>query len=322
MATKPTARNEWIFGALATELPDKATLVKDAFLTMLNRTTRMFKYKNLPETIPQKDLETYIQVGGYAIVSRAPDGKLYTFTGGLGGEPDVYYLPTIATVANPALKFSENFKIDENCVVIRNDNYYQGLRPILNKYAILMTEGEISLKYAMLNARVPSLIQADNDNTHKSAEEFFKKIREGSDYGIIASQEFFDGIRAQSFYTSTYIKDIIEAIQYVKGTMFNEIGLSAQFSMKREAINEAEASMNEDILFPLIDTMLECRKEGVRRVNEMFGTNIFVELDSVWEDKEKLEDIRLETAEGGVDNEVDRDTDTNAAITDSAEAGE
>lgn len=322
MSTEVKNRNEWIFGCIKDPLKDKKYLLQLVILQMLNKSTRIFKYENLPKTILEKDLETQLQVGGFCIWKQV-DGELYTFSGGLGGEPNPYYLPTLAIIANPALRYNASLKIDKECVVMLNDNYYQGLMPLFNKYGSLLVEAEISLKYAILNARVPSLIQADNDSTYKSAQEFFKKIVDGEDYGIISSKEFFDGIRSHDFYKEAYIKDLIEAIQYIKGSWYNEIGLNAAFNMKREAINEAEATLNEDILYPNIDTMLKCRQDAIKKVNEMYGTNITVRLDSIWDMNREKDDLSLEQKEadveatlkedsgekGGAEDETDRDTD-------------
>lgn len=300
MSTNVQSRNEWIFGNIRNPLEDKQYMLKHAVLQMLNKTTRMFKYTNLPESIPVKDLETQLQVGGFAIFKEV-DGKLYSFTGGLGGKPNPYYLPTIATVANPALNYSKNLLIDEDCVVMLNDHFYQGLMPLFSKYGNLLVEAELSLKYAIINARVPALIEADNDSTYKSAEHFFEKVVNGEGYGIISSKEFFDGIRSHDFYKQAYIKDLIESIQYIKGSWYNEIGLNAAFNMKREAINEAEATLNEDILYPTVDTMLECRKIALEKVNKMFGYNISVELDSVWEQNRKQEALTFDKEEAEIE---------------------
>lgn len=317
MATILTNRNEWIFGECKNVLDDKQALLRQHITQMLNRTTRIFKYENLPKTIPVKDLETQLQVGGFAIWKEVK-GDLYTFIGGLGGELNPYYLPTIAVIANPALRYNASLKIDEECVVMLNDHYYQGLMPMFNKYGSLITEAEISLKFAVLNARVPALVQADNDGTYKSAQEFFKKVVEGKEYGIISSNEFFDGVKSQDFYKVPYIKDLIESIQYIKGSWYNEIGLNATFNMKREAINEAESNIDDDILYPTIDTMLECRQQALEKVNAMFGTNIKVSFDGIWRtnrEKVKLE-LKREEAKVNItkneekpENEADRNPD-------------
>ena len=269
---------------------------------MLNKSIRIFKYKNLPETIPQKDLETILQVSGCVTIGKANDGKLYAFSAGLGGEPNPYYLPTLAIVTNPALRLSKTWTIDKDCVVMLNDTYYQGLMPLYSKYARLLAEAEISLKYAIINARVPALVQADNDSTYESAVEFFNKIVAGKEYGVVGSKTFFEGIKTQDYYKQPYIKDLIEAIQYIKGSWYNEIGLQATFNMKREAINETEATLNEDTLYPTVDTMLECRKIGVDKINAMFGTDIEVELDSVWKQNREQEDLTLKKKQAEVDN--------------------
>lgn len=299
-------------------MEDKDYLVKMAVTNMLNRSVRIFKYNGLPDTIPQKDLELILQVNGSATWARDKDNKLYVFAAGLGGEPNPYYLPTLAVVANPALRLSKTFTIDKDCVVMLNDTMYQGLMPMFSKYAHLLAEAELSLKYAIINARVPALVQADNDGTYESAVEFFKKIVEGKEYGIISSKEFFDGIKTQDYYRQAYIKDLIESIQYIKGSWYSEIGLNAAFNMKREAINEAEASLNEDVLYPTIDTMLECRKIALDKINAMFGTNITVELDSIWKFNREHDELSIDVQKAeleqneekdGEDIETDRNTD-------------
>lgn len=294
-------RNNWIIGKCNNILQDKEKMLQALTFQMLNKTTKIFRYDNLPDTIEEKDLETLLQVNGFAIWHKVDD-KLYVFTGGLGGEPNVYYLPTIATVANPALNYSKNLKIGEECVVMQNDYYYQGLMPLFNKYGNLLVEAELSLKYAILNARIPALIQADNENSLRSAQDFIQKVIDGKDYGIISNKEFFDGVRTQDFHKSSSIKDLIEAIQYIKGSWYNEMGLNAAFNMKREAINEAEATLNEDILYPTLDTMLECRRIALEKVNEMYGTNITVDFDSVWKQNREQEALALEMEEAEIES--------------------
>lgn len=285
-------------------MTDRETLIHNQIVYMLNRTTRMIKYNNLPDTIPQKDYALLCQVNGFAVIKEV-EGNLYAFYAGLGGRPNVYYLPTIATVANPALNYNANLKIDEDCVVILNDSLYQGLMPMLHKYASLIVDAEISLRYSILNARIPKLIQADNDNAYKSAMNFLDKIEKGSAYGIITTdafqQDIVKGLEAIDYSTQQTIKDVIEALQYLKGSMYNELGLKAAFNMKREAINEAEASLNDNILYPLIDDMLEQQRIGWDKVNRMYGTNVSVEFESVWEMNREEDALHMSQLEAEVE---------------------
>ena len=57
--------------------------------------------------------------------------------------------------------------------------------------------------------------------------------------------------------------------------------------MKREALGADEVQLNIKALLPLAQNMLECRKEGVKAINEKYGTNITVDFKSVWKDTEE-----------------------------------
>ena len=68
---------------------NKASNILNQNNYMLAKTLSMFEWENLPETIPYKEIERLLQTKGYAFVTKV-NGELYAFTGGLGGEPDVY----------------------------------------------------------------------------------------------------------------------------------------------------------------------------------------------------------------------------------------
>lgn len=286
---------------------DKKKLIDAYIRYFLTRTQSMFKWEGLPETLPQKWLEYYLQVNGNAFITKV-DGNLYAFTGGIGGEPNAYYIPTLYTVANPALNISKSYKIDVDGVLCYNDAANIGLIPMLNKYAALMAENVISLKMATITARATSVISASDDNTKRSAEEYARKLVDG-EIAIVGESAFFDGIKVQPTRQAgaTAITDLIELQQYLKASLYNEIGLQANYNMKREAINSNESQMNNDALVPLIDEMLTERQNAVNKINEMFETNISVSLASAWEDNEKEEQAalynQLDNNEGGEEND-------------------
>lgn len=254
---------------------------------MLARTQSMFKYDGLPDSIPQRMLEMYLQKNGNCFIAKV-DGNLYAFTGGLGGEPNAYYQPTIYTVANPFLKLSKNYEIDVDGVLMLNDSLLMGLMPMLNKYASLMTENVLTIRTATILLRLIGLLSASDDKTKKSADKFIEDLEKGK-ISAIAESAFFDGIKLQSNSNSnsSYLQQFIELQQYLKASLFNELGLNANYNMKREAIGGNEAALNEDFLLPLCDDMLKCRRNALEKVNAMFGTEITVDFDSSWKINEK-----------------------------------
>lgn len=281
-------RADWLFETdMCDILTDKKALAKSYFKYMLSQTLEMFEYDGLPETIPQKEIEILHQVNGRCIWTKVDD-KLYVFFGGLGGELDEYYHPTRAIVSNPWLKFNKDMRIDEDCIVTFNTKIREPLTPMFNKYSMLLAECDISLRFATINARLPAILSADDDNTRDSAEKVINDIWDGSKFGIVATRKIAelnkDGLMSSEFASRSQsnIKDLIELRQYTKSSWYMELGIQSNYNMKRESLNSSETTMDESVLLPLIDDMLKSREDGLKQVNEKYGTNITVKLSSSW----------------------------------------
>ena len=273
-------RSNWSFDVCGQDLSlDKLTeyYIKDTLI----RTQKMFKYSDLPKTIPKEQLELLLQRNGYAVITKV-NGDLYAFYGGLGGEPNEYYLPTIATVANPALKFSKSMVIDKECIVIKNDVMFMGLMPLIQSTSYLLAQADISFKYALINGRLKAIVTAPNDEVKTSLDEMFKQIEKGSSLKVVVDDDLMNELKVSPYGSNDNGIDIIELKQYIIGSFYQKLGIQSNFNMKREALNSAESALNDDILYPLIDEMLEQRQEGVKKINELYGTNISVELSSIW----------------------------------------
>lgn len=298
------------FGCGKYEFQEKEQCIRNYVIYMLDRTQRMFEYTGLPDTIPKRMLELQLQVNGFSCIAEH-NGELYAYWGGLGGEPDVYYRPTICVVANPAQKLSKQFRIDEECVIIRNDAFLYGMMPLFRRYASAMVENDLSFMMASINSRIQALITAPDDATRAAGEKFLEDIVVGK-LGVIASNEFLDGLKAQPVQGSMRtFTDLIEYQQYLKASWYNEIGLNANYNMKREKLSTTESQMNNDALLPLVDDMLEQRRLGVERINEMFGTNISVDFASSW--KKLIEEFESNQLDSGGDiDEVGTDGEDSA----------
>lgn len=255
----------------------------------LARCMSMFAYKNLPETIPHEVFDRLTIVNGISCITKGTDGKLYTFGGNLGGVQDVYYRPTKFIIANPHLKdgfYKECIVLGDephDGVLMRNDTEWIGLMPMIARYSYLLAENTITLRMADVNLRILALLTAPTDKEKVAAEEYLRKIDNG-EMGVISQQPFFDGVKMQNppSNNGSYLTQFIELHQYLTGSFYNEIGLLANYNMKREAIGTGETTLNQDMLLPLCENMLKCRREDMNRVNEMFGTNIEVDFSSSW----------------------------------------
>ena len=263
-------------------LLDKDRLIRYYTNKMLITTQSMFKYENLPKTIPRKDLELILQVNGYAVFTRVND-ELYALYGGLGGEYNAYYMPTQATVSNPYLNYSAVLNDGVDCIIVKNDSLYNGLLDTIGLYATLLAEIDLSIQWGTINHRIENILTADNDNANESGKEFFKKIVKGEEYGLISTNAFFEGVRNVINSQHASLVELIELHNYVESTFYMSLGIASNWNNKREALSKNEINADNDMLIPFIEDMRRTRQEDIERVNQLYGTNITVSLDSVWE---------------------------------------
>lgn len=304
---------------------EKDRNTRSQVMYMLDRSLLMFKYHGLPESLPPIELERLLQSNGFAGVTEV-EGELYAFYGGLGGEQDVYGRPTTLVVSNPALNYNETLEIEKDVVLMRNDSMMLGLMPTFAKYSSLLNENEVSMTLASISQRVNNLISVADDNTASSADKYLKQLEEGK-LGYIFESKLFDSLQTNPMNSSggSSITELIELQQYLKASMYNEIGLNANYNMKRERLNSSEVEMNSDNLYPFVDNMLEHRRIALDEINEKFGYEITVEFNSSWDyrinqgesiDNEYLQQADTESEElgesdeFGTDNELFEDTES------------
>lgn len=302
------------------DFDDKDLSIRQYVNQMLKRTMSMFDYENLPDTMPKWAIEVGLQLNGVMGVIEH-EGDIYCLVGNWGGEPNAYYMPQDFIIANPYLKLSKTYKIDTDCVLWRNDSLFEGMAPLYSRYAQLMVENVISLRMADINARIPSIIESLDDKTKAAGEKYIQDVIKGK-MSVFASTKFVEALRTQPYNVGSHstgqITDLIEYQQYLRAGWFNDMGLNANYNMKRESINSGEAQLNDDMLLPLIDDLFNCRVENVEKCNEMFGTDIRVSKSSAWLDNE----IELELEQEILKNQANDDNEDEEDFSDYSESDE
>ena len=286
----------------------QADISKDKLQLFLNRYfldrfLSMFKYGGLPDVMnvdgqlqkmPQKYIELYLMTSGMVGFVKDDNDNLTAVYGNLGGDPNVYYRPKKFLWANPYIKKvpKTEYDIGKDVAVVYNDSLMNGLMPLINKYTSLMVENYITARIELISLRAMNGITAPDDKTMASAQKFLDDLIDGK-ISAMADNNFLDGIKALSLRNSqtNNITSIIEMQQYLKAGLYNELGLNANWNAKRESISANENQLNDDQLTPLIDNMLTERKEGIERVNNLFGTNISVDFNSAWKENEEEKEL-------------------------------
>lgn len=306
--------NEKLFERIAQySIKDKANALNKHCLYMLDKLESLIEIKGLPLTIPSRVVINQLLINGFTFITKHED-NLYAFYGGLGGEPNANYDPTIATISNPALKLSKSYIIDEEGVLVRNDSHMLGVIPILCKYGTLDAEIMITFRLMTITNRISALINADDEQGYESACQFLKDIEDGK-LGVIQSSGFFDGVQTNDFSNRAGdIKDMIELSQYLRAQEWEEFGININGNMKREYVNDSEMSMSEPAVLPFISNMCKNWKEGFDKVNAFYGTEIEVDFSKLIS--------YMEEKEGEIANEEQESSSEAEGIVSDAEADE
>lgn len=257
----------------------------------------IFRITNLPDGIDEFTFKFWLQYYGYVTLADVSESEMkspqvkrpagvYAFSAqdaALGGVRDQTGQFTKLIFASPALGVNETRAIGDRCAVIRNDPMYMGLRQMTDMYSNLLAESTVTMRVNGINARSPYLLAATTDNVAKSAKAVMEKI-EGGERAIIADAPITDegAIKSLNFGAGTRFTDLIEYHQYLKASRWHDIGINANYNMKREALNSAESALNTQSLLPLVDCMYETIKDDLQKANEILGTDIYIEYNSGW----------------------------------------
>ena len=270
------------------------------FKTLTNKVSELIRLKNLGDRMDEEFLKENLILEGRVCFTRFPefDNELYALTGDFGGEPDCFKVPTQYVISNPVL--------GSRTVTVRHLNGSQsveglegivvgityidaelctttakGLYNLIYNYAGMLADNFVSLNCAQINSRVQVAYVADNQNLANSAEAVLKDLYNGKPYKVL-TQDILNKLTVSPVVaagTNNTVINLIEAHATILSDFWSELGIAYNGNRKRQYINSAEAEMSTGALSLNIDSIINAIKAGLDRVNELFGTNIEVEVD-------------------------------------------
>ena len=272
---------------------------------VLNKTLTMFLYDNLPDSLPIEEIEKILQLNGTGFITMIDD-EMVILKGAYNYEKvDIYNRPYEINCYLPNKRKYELFNINDG-VIIKNDYLERGLLPIFKKWGYLINESEITLTVANRFKRMVKTFIANDDPTAESVKAYLNKVADG-ETSLIIGNVLWDSIKVDGETSSNTLHELIEYDNYIKSELYKEIGLYSNDNMKKERLVTSEIETGLNSIYPLVDNMLNCRKQAIEKINEKYNTDITVEFTSSWEYRlnlgENLTDEDVEEDQGVNDNE-------------------
>lgn len=262
----------------------------------------MFKYFNLPKSLPAEEIEKRLMWFGFCGVFKHKSHGIVCADGGLSGV-DIYYRPTTFVYAQPVLGSGE-LTINDNCVIIYNTQSDvirpYGFSELIKRYARMLADVDASIDIQIINSRATKLNSVADDLTATAVNNAMQAIERGETY-TVNQNSIVDRWQTKDWNTAhpEQIEKLLDAKQCILNSFLEEIGVKS-INAKRERMITDEVSADNQLLMVNTDDLLYKRKIGVKQINEMFDTNIKVELNETYDVSKNI------TMLGGVAN-VDND---------------
>ena len=269
---------------------------------LFERLFRLFIYEGMDDEIMPREIEQRLFLAGHCGIAQYKK-KLTAFFGSFFGVTVYQDQWTNYNVHSPI--YSGTYDIDKNIVIINNNSLRNPSFLHVDHYAKLLAHAEVTLMMAMVQARDSGGVPvAQNEKVKQSILSYQAKQFNGK-IGCVMDQS---GIGVEYMgadrHTQSDINSVWEVRTKLLKNFYSDIGIRSSFDKKSNAVVDEITSDSTMLLYNVSD-MLEERKTGIEKVNEMFGTNWSVRLsDQIDYDDENeaveevSEDVSMEDNRG------------------------
>lgn len=244
---------------------------------LFEKLIKIFKYENLPPTIPAQALEDYIlHFGNVGVVNDSKYGLVAVPINKYGVGLYPRFEP-YAIYATPLVEGSGT--IGDDVAVIKNNAYEISCKQIVERYARMLADAESTISNVLYNMRLPMIPAFDDDESAESYKALMVANRLGQTDAVINSSflsnmQMFPTGATSSNHT---INDLLTARADILRMFLAEIGVQTA-NEKRERMTTEEVNANSQMLLFNIRDMYDSRRDGVEMINRLYGTNITVSL--------------------------------------------
>lgn len=259
-----------------------------------------FEFSGIPDTWDYDYFLTRLFIDGHIAVTDTEIGVIPLRCGITG--VNVFEHPTTAIFANPVLgNFERDLFGDDpktSCALIKLQYDYNGVMPIVYKYAALLSECDISINVNLRNCKVAFIGFVDSKQQAAITEKLFTEIESGKPAVYVKKG---DALTQEDIYYNhvkeTYIANDVQLLkQSIINDFLTEVGLNNANTDKRERLIVDEVNANDEEIRANVQHWLDTMSEGIRRANSLFDLNLNVTL-------------RKFSGEGGADAGKTQDTE-------------
>jgi len=238
--------------------------------------TNIFEWSNLPDTVDPRFLE----------ITLVEEGKILFFEDNLIGHLALQFVPRdkidIYRIPIDRTAYSWNgYRVERNAknsVIIWNNYFHTPTAPTLALYASRLAEIERTIEVNVRGQKTPVVVIC-SEQERLSLENAYKDY--DGNVPVIFASKHLDLSQITSIPTAAPF--VSDKLQTLKKQIWNEaltfLGVNNGASEKKERLVSVEAEGSQGGVAAQRVVMLNSRREAAKKINQMFGLNIEVNLN-------------------------------------------
>lgn len=263
--------------------------VYNDYLSRLSRIARKrYEWKNLPNYISERWIENFLIREGRCVFFKDEKMGLMVSSYTNNGNLNMYGEPT--TVMPYGIGYQgRNLTVGKDCIIIKNDDDYRPSISTLELYADRLAKITRCIDNNVSIQKFPFIVVCE-EKQKLTMKNVINQVEE-NELCIYGSKNFdVENIKV----LNTNAPIVFDKLEIQKKAIWNEcmtyLGVNNANQDKRERLVADEVQANNEQIDINTFVGLEARKESVKLINEMFGTNIEV--------TQRLTQIRDEVQKG------------------------
>lgn len=248
---------------------------------LLEKAISVFKFDGIPDKWAMNYFQYVLFGYGYVAIINTDKYGVIPQLSGLTGY-NVFYQPTMVTIANPLLDGLKTLEIGTQCEIIKLQPNYSGVMDIVTTYADLMALCLETAGINLLNSKMSYIFFSQNKASAETFKKMYDKVASGEPMAVIDKALLDDeGNPAWTMFTQNvgqnYITDkILNDLQTIEDQFNTEIGIPNANTQKKERLIVDEVNANNIDTNAKIALWLETMQRDIEKVNDMFGLNLSV----------------------------------------------
>ena len=241
----------------------------------------LYEFEGLPETWAENYFK-YILFGyGYISIFDTDRYGIICQECGLTGF-NVFYQPTQCIVANPLLPDVRQLDIGSQCELIKIQPDYNGVIDIVTTYADLLSLALETAGINLLNSKTSFVFFAEDKAMAETFKKMYDRLASGEPMAVVSKTlkdetgepkwDMWSQNVGQNYITDRLLNDY----QSIRNQFNSLVGIPNANTQKRERLITAEVESNDIDTKALAVIWLDSMKQGIEKVNALYGLNISV----------------------------------------------